>query len=146
MDGMLDQVFDFTGVKIALIKDNQVLVSLRDDLPTIPYPNTWDLPGGGREGTETPFECVAREVWEELGLTLTLDHIIWGKIYPSMLEPGKQSVFMAGTISQTELDSIRFGDEGQGWKMMDLQDFVADESIILPLRQRVRDYVDYHRN
>ena len=146
MDGMLDQIFAFTGVKIAFIKDNQVLVSLRDDLPTIPYPNTWDLPGGGREGAETPFECVAREVWEELGLTLTPDYIIWGQIYPSMLEPGQHSVFLVGSISQMELESIRFGDEGQGWKMMDLQDFVTDESIIPPLRQRVRDYVDYHRD
>ena len=139
---LLEQVFDFTGVKIALIKGNQVLVSLRDDLPTIPYPNTWDLPGGGREGAETPFDCVAREVWEELGLTLTPDQIIWGKVYPSMLETGKQSVFLVGNISQAELDSIRFGDEGQGWKMMDLQEFVTDESIIPPLRQRVRDYLE----
>ena len=139
---LLDRVFDFTGVKIALIKGNQVLVSLRDDLPSIPYPNTWDLPGGGREGAETPFECVAREVWEELGLTLQRQQIIWGKIYPSMLEAGKESVFLAGTISQAELDKIRFGNEGQGWKMMDLQEFVADETIIPPLRQRLRDYIE----
>lgn len=58
MDTILHQSFDFSGAKIALLKDDQILSILRDDIPTIPFPNTWDLPGGGREGEETPFDCV----------------------------------------------------------------------------------------
>ena len=61
---LLDQQLDYTGCKIALIRDGRILTILRDDKPTIPWPNTWELPGGGREGDETPFECAARGVFE----------------------------------------------------------------------------------
>ncbi len=60
------------GSKI-FIKSKQTgkfLFFLRDDKPTIPNPNTWDLLGGGTEGNETPEETVRREVFEEVGLSL----------------------------------------------------------------------------
>ena len=47
-----------------------VLLFLRDDLPHIPYPNTWDVPGGHVEPGETPDECIVREMKEEMGLDL----------------------------------------------------------------------------
>nr|WP_231692828.1 NUDIX domain-containing protein [Vibrio campbellii] len=31
------------------------------------YPNYWDLPGGGREGNETPEDCALRELKENSG-------------------------------------------------------------------------------
>jgi len=50
----------------------EVLLLLRDNKPGIPYPNTWDLPGGHVEGSETPSECICREMGEELpGLDLS---------------------------------------------------------------------------
>jgi 8-oxo-dGTP diphosphatase len=49
----------------------ELLLLLRDDKPEIPYPNTWDLPGGHVEGNESPRECISREMAEELpGLDL----------------------------------------------------------------------------
>ena len=70
MDAYLKDQLDFTGVKVALLVEKSILVVLRDNKPDIPWPNMWELPGGGREGIETPLECLQREVWEELGLTL----------------------------------------------------------------------------
>ena len=64
----IDKKFDFTGSKIALICGDKVLTILRDDKDDIPCPNMWELPGGGREGNESPFECAAREVYKELGI------------------------------------------------------------------------------
>ena len=59
------------GTSIIFVNDqHQVLLFLRDDKPTIPYPNTWDVPGGHVEAGETPEACIIREMKEEMDLTL----------------------------------------------------------------------------
>ena len=74
------EISDFTGCKIALFCEDRILTILRDDKENIPWPNMWELPGGGREGDESPFECAAREVYEELGIHLTEDCLLWSKV------------------------------------------------------------------
>jgi len=49
----------------------EVLLCLRDDKDTIPFPNHWDLPGGALDPAETPLECILREMREEIELDLT---------------------------------------------------------------------------
>lgn len=139
---LLDSRIDFTGCKIALICDGQILTILRDDKETIPWPNLWELPGGGREEDETPFECVAREVYEELNIQLSKDDVIWSWIYPSMLDENKNSVFLVGKLTQEQFDSIVFGDEGQGYKLVRLEEFLASDRVVPQLQERVRDYVE----
>lgn len=132
---------DFIGVKIALIKDNEVLVIKRDDKPGLRYANMWDFPGGQRENNETPFECVAREVQEELGIKLNPESIIWEKTYPAMQDPNLTAYFMAANIDDNDIASIVFGNEGQGWKMIKIADFMADSTAIEPLKGRLKDYL-----
>ena len=132
---------DFDGVKIALIKDDQLLVILRDDKPGLRNANLWDLPGGGREGHETQFECVAREVDEELKIQLSPDAIIWEKTYPAMHDSGLTAYFMAAHISDDDIRNVVFGDEGQCWKMMSIADFMSDPTVIEALKGRMRDYL-----
>ncbi|WP_048717567.1 MULTISPECIES: NUDIX hydrolase [Streptococcus] len=139
---LLDKHLDFTGCKIALICDGRILTILRDDKPTIPWPNLWELPGGGREGDESPFECVSREVYEELSIQLLKDDIVWSWIYPSMLDENKNSVFLVGKLTQEQFDSIVFGDEGQGYKLVRLEEFLASDRVVPQLQERVRDYVE----
>ena len=139
---LLDKHLDFTGCKIALICDGRILTILRDDKPTIPWPNLWELPGGGREGDESPFECVAREVYEELSIQLLKDDIVWSWIYPSMLDENKNSVFLVGKLTQEQFDSIVFGDEGQGYRLVRLEEFLASDWVVPQLQARVRDYVE----
>lgn len=139
---LLDSRIDFTGCKIALICDGQILTILRDDKPTIPWPNLWELPGGGREGNETPFECVAREVYEELNIQLSKDDIIWSRLYPSMLDENKKSVFLVGKLTQEQFESIIFGDEGQGYKLMNIEEFLNSKQAVPQLQGRLRDYVE----
>ena len=139
---LLDKHLDFTGCKIALICDGRILTILRDDKPTIPWPNLWELPGGGREGNESPFDCVAREVYEELSIQLSKEDIVWSWIYPSMLDENKNSVFLVGKLTQEQFDSIVFGDEGQGYKLVRLEEFLASDRVVPQLQERVRDYVE----
>jgi 8-oxo-dGTP diphosphatase len=49
---------------------HQVLLVLRDDLPSIPYPGMWDLPGGHIEKNETAEECIIREMLEEIEINV----------------------------------------------------------------------------
>ena len=135
------EIFDFTGCKIALLCEDSVLTILRDDKPSIPWPNMWELPGGGREGDESPFECAAREVYEELGIHLIEDCLLWSKVYPSMLFEGRQSVFMVGQLSQEQFDSIIFGDEGQTYKLMSIEEFLNSKQAVPQLQGRLRDYL-----
>ena len=142
LEDCLEERFEFTGCKITLICEGQILTILRDDKETIPYPNMWDLPGGGREGNETPFECVAREVYEELNIQLSKDDVIWSRLYPSMLDENKKSVFLVGKLTQEQFESIIFGDEGQGYKLVSFEEFLTSDRVVPQLQERVRDYVE----
>ena len=138
----IDKKFDFTGSKIALICGDKVLTILRDDKDDIPCPNMWELPGGGREGNESPFECAAREVYEELGIHLDEDCLLWSKIYPSVIFKDKQSVFMVGQLRQEQFDNIIFGDEGQAYKLMPIEEFLKSKQAVPQLQGRLRDYLE----
>ena len=135
------EISDFTGCKIALFCGDKLLTILRDDKASIPWPNMWELPGGGREGDESPFECVAREVDEELGVYLTEDCLLWSKVYPSMLYEGRHSVFMVGQLRQEQFDNIIFGDEGQAYKLMSIEEFLNSKQAVPQLQGRLRDYL-----
>ena len=135
------EISDFTGCKIALFCDGRILTILRDDKENIPWPNMWELPGGGREGDESPFGCAQREVFEEIGVRLTKDCLLWGKVYPSMLFAGKESVFLVGKLTQEQFDKIAFGDEGQGYKLMSIEEFLGSDKVVPQLQDRVRDYI-----
>jgi 8-oxo-dGTP diphosphatase len=52
--------------------DGKFLMQLRDDGRgiVIPYPNTWNFPGGTVELGESPFEAVLREIAEEFEITV----------------------------------------------------------------------------
>ena len=139
---LLDKQLDFTGSKIALICGDKVLTILRDDKDDIPCPNMWELPGGGREGNESPFECAAREVYEELGIHLDEDCLLWSKIYPSVIFKDKQSVFMVGQLRQEQFDNIVFGDEGQAYKLMSIEEFLNSKQAVPQLQGRLRDYLE----
>lgn len=136
------EISDFTGCKIALFCGDRLLTILRDDKASIPWPNMWELPGGGREGDESPFECAAREVFEELGIHLTEYCLLWSKVYPSMLCADKQSVFLVGKLTQEQFDQIVFGDEGQTYKLMNVEEFLSSSQVVPQLQDRVRDYTE----
>lgn len=128
---------DFVGCKAALICGDALLTYLRDDKPGLPWPAMWDLPGGGREGNETPEDCLLRELHEEFGLLLPPERLIWRRVWPSMMDGARPSVFFAGRITTAEIEAIRFGDEGQYWQMMAVADYLGHARAIPELQRRV---------
>jgi 8-oxo-dGTP diphosphatase len=61
------------GCQAVLVdRDGRILLQLRDDIRTIPFPGMWAIPGGMLEPPETPLACIVREVAEELGVEIAL--------------------------------------------------------------------------
>src|SRR5690348_1867021 len=61
----------FSGTSMIFVNSAScVLLFLRDNINTIPYPNCWDIPGGRVEPGESPEQTIVREMHEELELTL----------------------------------------------------------------------------
>ena len=49
----------------------EILLMKRDNKPSIPFPDTWDIFGGHVEDGETPEEGMRREIQEELEWNVT---------------------------------------------------------------------------
>jgi 8-oxo-dGTP diphosphatase len=129
---------DFIGAKAAFFCGTRLLCYLRDDFPRLIWRNHWDLPGGGREGDETPEACLLRELHEEFGLSLPAARLERRLVLPSADFPGQMSVFFAGQITAAEVAAVRFGPEGQGWEMMEVAGFLSRGDAVPWLKDRVR--------
>lgn len=127
----------FAGAKLFLRHGDRLLTLLRDDFDWLPFPGHWDLPGGGREGRELPRDCALRELAEEFGLILPPDRLL-GRAFPSHSAPGLVSWLFSGRLTVSEIAAIRFGDEGQGWRMMPVADYLAHPRAVPHFRDWIR--------
>lgn len=131
---------EFTGCKLAYILDGKLLVYKRDDRPDIPFPNQWDFPGGGREGDESPEACVLRELMEEFSMALPESRLIYKQQGPDYNEIS-ESFFFVVEGRQSEIDNIAFGDEGQYWEMMAVDQYMSHPESIAFLKARLSVYL-----
>lgn len=130
----------FGGAKIAAILGDALLVYARDDIAEIPFPGMLDLPGGGREGSETPAECVTRELFEEFGVALPVERLHYHRAY-RLADGTTISHFFAAYLTEDEANNVRFGDEGQDWALMPMADFIADADAVPRLREWLGHYL-----
>ncbi len=131
----------FHGAKAAVFVGDRIVTVLRDDIPEITWPGWWDLPGGGREGEETPEETVLRETREEVALDIGPDCIIWRRRFPSATQAGTQSWFFVIRLSPHAEAEIMLGDEGQEWRLVTVQEFLANDRAIPFLKDRLRVWI-----
>lgn len=129
----------FNGAKLAILVSDQILTILRDDIPTIPWPGQWDLPGGRREGDESPKACAIRETEEELGLTLAEEDLVFGF---STQEQHGQVWFFAAECPDLDVSTVVFGDEGQEWKLAPIDWFLDHDEAIPHLKDNLRQYLE----
>ena len=126
----------FAGAKLAAFCGNGLLAYRRDDKPEILI----DLPGGGREGVESPAECVLRELFEEFGVAVPVGRLHYHRRY-QLGDSLSVSHFFAVHLTEDEVAAVRFGDEGQDWALMPITDFIADDDSVPRLREWLRHYL-----
>ena len=132
---------EFHGCKVALLIGERLLIIQRDDKPDIPFPNLWDFPGGGREGDESAEETLFREVFEEVGLTLEPTHLIWKRRYTGQWAKDVFVWFYVAQLPAGSEDRIVFGNEGQGWRLVHLDEFLSMDGVVPSFQHRVRDWL-----
>ncbi|WP_171177664.1 NUDIX hydrolase [Ruegeria sp. HKCCD8929] len=133
---------EFSGAKIALFMGPDLLVIRRDDNPDIPYPDHWDFPGGGREDGEAPLDCALRETLEEVGLSLSADDIAWSNAYH---RPRGDVWFFVAHLPPETVDRVRFGSEGQGWRLMPPEEYADHPKAVPHFADQIRRYLILRR-
>lgn len=122
------------------------ILAYRRDTNTKLFPLYLDLPGGGREGNETPFATFQRELDEEFGLTVRPEDISWWRRYISVPEPSKYTFMLAAHLPAETEQMIRFGDEGIEWMLISVDEFMSRDDTWPVLKERVADYLASKKN
>ena len=128
----------FIGAKLAILVGDRLVAILLDDIASIPYPNHWDLPGGGREGDETPEETVLRETQEEIGIAFAPADLIWSEGF--LVDAATEWLFVTEQPHFTP-DQVRFGNEGQFWRLVSIDWFLREARAVPHQPKRLRNYV-----
>ena len=124
---------EFDGAKTILLLGGRLAVIRRDNIAGIAYPGCLDLPGGGREGRESPEACALRELHEELGLRVSPGELTWRRFYHVPI----RAWFFAAALPAARASEVRFGDEGQGWFLMPPRAFATSAEAVPHFRPRV---------
>jgi len=129
---------EFVGSKGIAFIEHKMLVYRRDG-NTDHCPHMIDLPGGGREGKESPFETFKRECNEEFGINVTEDDVAKSFIYPSH-KGGISFFFITKDLPYTSRDII-LGDEGEEWMLMTIDEFIKRPDGIKRQQERIKRYI-----
>lgn len=133
------KVTEFSGAK-GLVFMGDKIVSYRRDNKTNSCPGLIDLPGGGREGNESPFETFKREIVEEFGIEIKEEDIIASFRKNSSVHPGTKTFFVVAKTKFNKNDII-FGNEGTEWMLMTIEEFLNRPDGIERQQDRVREYL-----
>ncbi len=128
------------GTKGLVFIGDQIVVCRRDT-NTKNHPLELDLPGGGPEPGETPFETFQREVWEELRLKITREHIQSVRTYPSARRLGWASYFASALLPKEMGAHIQLGDEGVEFLLLSPDEFARRTDAWPIMQERTVDYL-----
>jgi 8-oxo-dGTP diphosphatase len=129
----------FCGAKLLLFIGGRLVVLLRDDRSDIPWPGRWDLPGGARDGGESPSACVLRETAEETGIVLRDTALDWARAYA--VDQGVNWMF-AAHLPEARATDLRLGNEGQELARMSPREFASNPRAIPHFVERMQHYLE----
>ncbi|MDX2237694.1 MAG: NUDIX domain-containing protein [Hyphomonadaceae bacterium] len=118
---------------------------LRDQKPGLSWAGHRDLPGGFREGDETPAECAIREVREETSLSLRPDDFHWHRLVDDDPEHHHRVYIFAARLTKAQTEAFVFGEEGGDWRFMPIADFIAHPKTIPWIGRLVERYLREYR-
>ena len=146
---------------IVLNKNNEVFVAKRKDNPV----DKWQMPQGGIDLNETPFEAMIRELAEETSiknikvlkeieksLEYELPPNLLGKIWKGKFRGQKQKWFIFRFEGdETEINVKTQKPEFLEWKWINLEDITKvvvkfKLNVYTKIQQHVKDLLSKHRN
>lgn len=130
------------GTKGLVFIGDEVLL-YRRDLKTDKCPGCLDVPGGGAEEGETPFETFRRETKEEFNLELHPEDIVYVQSHSSIFEKGKFAYYAVAKLPANKKHTINLGNEGSEYLLMPLKQFLVRDDAWRIYQQRAADYADY---
>lgn len=128
----------FQGAKVTVFVGSKIVTILRDDIPSIPLPDHWDFPGGGRENAESPWACAARECFEEVSLTLAKTDILWARPYKT---GDVDNWFFVAKVPAHRAADLQLGEEGQRFKLMTVDEYLHHPKAVPHFQKRLADWV-----
>ncbi len=131
-----------TGGSKGLIYIGDKLLLYRRDTKTTNHPLEIDLPGGGPEGHETPWQTFEREAAEEFGLQIMPDQVVYYDDWPSWSKPTQTYYFIVVKLPASAASDIVFGDEGLEYLLMTPAEYLAAPDAWAPIRDHARLYLE----
>lgn len=117
-----------------VVYDKKILLLLRDDIPSLSNPNTWQLIGGEVESGESHMDALKREMKEEIRV-VAKDITYLGKIKIT----GVIAAIYFVQLRESEVGKVSLGNEGQ-----ELKFFAYNEIKKLKLTKNLGKYIDLH--
>jgi len=121
-------------------KENKLLLQLRDNIPTIAFPDYWACFGGGVEEGETIEQAAIREVKEEIGDFEIQNMKPIGKFFVPSENAWVFSFKADINLDEDQIDQIKLT-EGQAAKY-----FTEDELEEIRVAPPLKEFIDENKD
>lgn len=144
---VMSETLRTVGASIALVTQTElgrcVLAVQRTDTPDIPYPGCWEVPGGGAEPGEPAVRCARREFFEETGIKVPEEALVWQSLRRTARGTMPQNAFFVAEMKFDTLPTLSLSNEAQAGCFMPIAAFCGHPQAVRGHAIRLADY-EYH--
>ncbi|AXV38110.1 MAG: NUDIX domain-containing protein [Methanobacteriaceae archaeon] len=113
---MINRIFGL-AVRVIITDDEGKILIIKRSSHSKTNPGRWELPGGKVDQGESFDQALLREVYEETGLKISLDHVV-GVSEQNLHIIRAVHIIMAGTVTGGELN-LSSEHDGYAWVYID---------------------------